>query len=170
MIEALQQLSQYNFINVLVLFFLIISVIVTGVTLLGKFSEIIGRPVKWIRNKNEDHELLITTAQGLNELREKQKEDVKQSIIHDKMIRDDLEKLTLIMQDKNINDWRYEILDMASAISEGRRYSKEQYEHVLDIHTKYEELLKSLGRKNGQVDVSMEVIIDTYKEKLKNGF
>ena len=86
------------------------------------------------------------------------------------MIKEDLEKLTLIIQDKNINDWRYEILDMASAISSGRRYSKEQYEHVIDIYGRYEDLLKSLGRTNGQVDVSMEVIMESYKEKLKNGF
>ena len=144
---------------------------VIGITvLIGKFSEIIGKPVKWVKNRSEDHELLIKTAQGLNELKEKQEEDTKQSIRHDKIIKDDLEKLTLLIQDKNINDWRYEILDMASAIGSGRKYSKEQYDHVIDIHGKYETLLKTLGRTNGQVDASMEVIMDTYKEKLKNGF
>lgn len=170
MTEALQQLSQYNFLSVLILIFLLMSIVITATTLIGKFSEIVGKPVKWIRKKNEDHELLIKTAQGLNELRVKQEEDTKQSIRHDKMIKEDLEKLTLIIQDKNINDWRYEILDMASAISSGRRYSKEQYEHVIDIYGRYEDLLKSLGRTNGQVDVSMEVIMESYKEKLKNGF
>ena len=170
MTEALQQLSQYNFLSVLILIFLLMSAVVTAVMLIGKFSEIIKRPVSWVRKKNEDHELLIKTAQGLNELRAKQDEDTKQSIRHDKMIKEDLEKLTLIIQDKNINDWRYEILDMASAISSGRKYSKEQYDHVIDIHGRYEDLLKSLGRTNGQVDASMEVIMESYKEKLKNGF
>ena len=170
MTEALQQLSQYNFLSILILIFLLMSAIVTAVMLIGKFSEIIKRPVSWVRKKNEDHELLIKTAQGLNELRVKQDEDTKQSIRHDKMIKEDLENLTLIIQDKNINDWRYEILDMASAISSGRRYSKEQYDHVIDIHGRYEDLLKSLGRTNGQVDASMEVIMESYKEKLKNGF
>lgn len=170
MTEALQQLSKYNFLSILILIFLLMSIVITATTLIGKFSEIVGKPVKWIRKKNEDHELLIKTAQGLNELRVKQEEDTKQSIRHDKMIKEDLEKLTLIIQDKNINDWRYEILDMASAISSGRRYSKEQYEHVIDIYGRYEDLLKSLGRTNGQVDVSMEVIMESYKEKLKNGF
>ena len=136
----------------------------------GKASEIIGKPVKWVKKRNNDHELLVKTSEGLNELRQKQEEDTKQSIRHDKMIKEDLEKLTLIIQDKNINDWRYEILDMASAISSGRKYSKEQYDHVIDIHGRYEDLLESLGRTNGQVDVSMEVIMESYKEKLKNGF
>lgn len=170
MTEALQQLSQYNFLSMLILIFLLMSAIVTAVMLIGKFSEIIKRPVSWVRKKNEDHELLIKTAKSLNELRVKQEEDTEQSIRHDKMIKEDLEKLTLIIQDKNINDWRYEILDMASAISSGRKYSKEQYDHVIDIHGRYEDLLKSLGRTNGQVNVSMEVIMESYKEKLKNGF
>ena len=69
MTEALQQLSQYNFLSILILIFLLMSAIVTAVTLIGKFSEIIKRPVSWVRKKNEDHEILIKTAQSLNELR-----------------------------------------------------------------------------------------------------
>ena len=169
--EALEQFLHADFSSFIMICFIIMSGIIAIVTIIGKFSEIIGKPVKWIQNKNKDHELLIKTAEGLNELRIKQEEDTKQSIKHDQMIKSDLENLTLIIQDKNINDWRYEILDMASAISEGkRRYSKEQYDHVIDIYGRYEDLLQSLGRKNGQVDVSMEIIMETYKEKLKNGF
>lgn len=168
--EQIEQFMSINFSSFFILCFIFMSGVVGIFTLIGKFSEIIKRPVSWVRKKNEDHELLIKTAQSLNELRAKQEEDTKQSIRHDKMIKEDLEKLTLIIQDKNINDWRYEILDMASAISSGRRYSKEQYDHVIDIHGRYENLLKSLGRTNGQVDASMEVIMESYKEKLKNGF
>ena len=168
--EQIEQFMSINFSSFFILCFVFMSGVVGIFTLIGKFSEIIKRPVSWVRKKNEDHELLIKTAQSLNELRVKQEEDTKQSIRHDKMIKEDLEKLTLIIQDKNINDWRYEILDMASAISSGRRYSKEQYDHVIDIHGRYENLLKSLGRTNGQVDASMEVIMESYKEKLKNGF
>ena len=168
--EQIEQFMSINFSSFFILCFVFMSGVVGIFTLIGKFSEIIKRPVSWVRKKNEDHELLIKTAQSLNELRAKQEEDTRQSIRHDKMIKEDLEKLTLIIQDKNINDWRYEILDMASAISSGRKYSKEQYDHVIDIHGRYEDLLKSLGRTNGQVDVSMEVIMESYKEKLKNGF
>ena len=168
--EQIEQFMSIDFSSFFILCFVFMSGVVGIFTLIGKFSEIIKRPVSWVRKKNEDHELLIKTAQSLNELRVKQEEDTKQSIRHDRMIKEDLEKLTLIIQDKNINDWRYEILDMASAISSGRRYSKEQYDHVIDIHGRYENLLKSLGRTNGQVDASMEVIMESYKEKLKNGF
>ena len=168
--EQIEQFMSINFSSFFILCFVFMSGVVGIFTLIGKFSEIIKRPVSWVRKKNEDHELLIKTAQSLNELRVKQEEDTKQSIRHDKMIKEDLEKLTLIIQDKNINDWRYEILDMASAISSGRRYSKEQYDHVIDIHGRYENLLKSLGRTNGQVDASLEVIMESSKEKLNTGF
>ena len=163
--EQIEQFMSIDFSSFFILCFVFMSGVVGIFTLIGKFSEIIKRPVSWVRKKNEDHELLIKTAQSLNELRVKQEEDTKQSIRHDRMIKEDLEKLTLIIQDKNINDWRYEILDMASAISSGRRYSKEQYDHVIDIHGRYEDLLESLGRTNGQVDVSMEVIMESYKER-----
>jgi len=72
--------------------------------------------------------------------------------------------------DKEIDDQRWEILDFASAISAGRRYSKEQFDHVLSIYEKYERILELHNLSNGQVTTSMEVINEVYKEKLKNGF
>lgn len=42
-----------------------------------------------MRQKKEEHNLLITTAHALTELQSKHTEDVKQSIIHDKRIREE---------------------------------------------------------------------------------
>ena len=94
MIEILKELSNINFFNFLIIVFLIISAAVSSATLIGKFSEIIGKPVKWIKKKNEDHELLIKTTQSLNELQKKQEEDVKQSIQHDERIKKDLQTVS----------------------------------------------------------------------------
>ena len=102
--EQIEQFMSINFSSFFILCFIFMSGVVGIFTLIGKFSEIIKRPVSWVRKKNEDHELLIKTAQSLNELRVKQEEDTKQSIRHDRMIKEDLEKLTIIIQDKNIND------------------------------------------------------------------
>ena len=41
---------------------------------------------------------------------------------------------------------------------------------VIQIHEKYEEILEQYNMENGRVTASMEVIMDVYKEKLKNGF
>lgn len=72
--------------------------------------------------------------------------------------------------DFEIQNYRFEILDMASAIYAGRKYSKEQYDHILSIHDEYEGLLEKIGKTNGQVDASMEVIKAAYKDRMLNGF
>lgn len=40
-------------------------------TLLTKFFDCIHRPVKWLRGKNEDHELILKTMDSLNGLQER---------------------------------------------------------------------------------------------------
>ena len=74
------------------------------------------------------------------------------------------------MADKEIDDMRWEILNFSSALTSGRQYNKESFDHVIQIHEKYEKILEENGLENGQVTASMEVIIEVYKEKLKTGF
>lgn len=148
----------------------IIVALISIVTILKRFANIAKAPFQWIVSRKKDHELLITTAKNLSRLQEKQANDTESSIQHDKAIKKDLERLTQMFIDKEIDDQRWEILDFASALSSGRRYSKEQFDHVFAIYTKYEKILESNNLNNGQVTASMEVINDLYKEKLINGF
>ena len=82
----------------------------------------------------------------------------------------DVKKLTEMFIDKQIDDMRYEILHFASALSGGGEFSKEPFDHILKTYQKYEKILEENNMTNGQVQMSMEVINDIYKEKLKNGF
>lgn len=81
-----------------------------------------------------------------------------------------LNKLTVMFIDKEIDDMRWEILNFCSALTSGRQYNKESFDHVISVHEKYEKILQENEMENGQVTASMEVIMDIYKEKLKNGF
>lgn len=85
-------------------------------------------------------------------------------------INNSLNKLTDMFVDKNIEDMRWEILNFCSALTSGRKYNKESFNHVISVHEKYEKILEEHNMENGQVTASMEVIMDVYKEKLKNGF
>ena len=85
-------------------------------------------------------------------------------------ISDSLHKLTDMFVDKNVEDMRWEILNFCSALTSGRKYNKESFNHVINVHEKYEKILEENNMENGQVTASMEVIMDVYKEKLKNGF
>lgn len=54
-----------------------------------------------MRQKREEHDLLIATSKALNELKEKECEDTKRAIRHDKAIKEDLAKLTSMFVEGN---------------------------------------------------------------------
>lgn len=133
--EIITQLFKQDFSSFFIGCFFILSAVIAIYSIIGKFSEIIGRPVKWVREKEND-----------------------------------LKRLTEMFLEKQIDDMRYEILNFASALSEGRDFNKEQFDYIIQTHQKYEEILKNNHMTNGQVVMSMEVIDEIYKTKLKNGF
>ena len=130
----------------------------------------LGVETKKMKQQREDHRLLMQTVDDLKELHNTHKKDTEESIRHDEIIRNDLEKLTKIVIDSKIDDMRWEILDFTSALISGRKYNQESFNHVIKQYEKYEKILEENGMENGQVDASMEVVMDVYKEKLKNGF
>lgn len=81
-----------------------------------------------------------------------------------------IENLTSLFVDKEIDDYRWEIINFATKVSEGRPCNKDSFKHCLRTYEKYEALLDKYGLENGEVEISMEIINEAYKEKLKNGF
>ena len=92
--EAIEELSKIDFNYFVLTCFIIMSGFISIFAIIGKFSEMIGRPVKWLRQKKEDHDLLVKTAENLSILQSKELEDVKQSIRHEEMIKRDITKLS----------------------------------------------------------------------------
>lgn len=159
-----------NFSDFLINVFAFIMGILAIMSLLERLAEKCGIEFRWMRKKREDHELLVMTAGNLKELQRKHKEDVNQSIRHDDMIRHDLEKLTSMFIDKSVDDMRWEIINFASNVSDGKPCNKDSYKHCLHIYEKYEKIIEENGLTNGEVELSMEIINQSYKDKLKNGF
>ena len=168
--ELIERITEINFANWIITAFLLLSIFIAGYEIIGKASEIIGKPVKYVREKNKIKELTLQNTEQIKELTQKHEDSVNQSIRHDEIIRKDLAKLTKMFVDKQIDDIRYEILDFASSLSAGRQYSKEQFDHIISIDEKYKKILKENDLENGQVTASMEVITGIYKEKLRTGF
>ena len=168
--ELIERITEINFANWIITAFLLLSIFITGYEIIGKASEIIGKPVKYVRERNKIKELTLQNTEQIKELTQKHEDSVNQSIRHDEIIRKDLAKLTKMFVDKQIDDIRYEILDFASSLSAGRQYSKEQFDHIISIDEKYKKILKENDLENGQVTASMEVITGIYKEKLRTGF
>lgn len=130
----------------------------------------LGLETRWMRKNREEHELIIKTSQGLSELQEKHKEDMKKSNQDDAQMRADIKKLTQMFIDKEIDDMRWEINNFATRVSEGRPCNKDSYKHCIHIYEKYEKLLEENNLENGEIEVSMQLIYDDYKRKLREGF
>ena len=85
------------------------------------------------------------------------------------LINENLSKLTDMFVDKQINDYRWEIINFATAISEKKPCTKEGFKHCFATYERYEKILEAHGLENGEVEISMEIINEAYKEKMKNG-
>lgn len=168
--NEITEFTKINFSLVFISVFIILSALKAAVTLAEYFISMAGIETKWMRRKQEDHKLLTETAHRLEDLNNKHEDDVRQTVINNLAIKTDLERLTKMFLEKEIDDIRWEILDFASSLSSGRSYSKEQFNHVLSIYNKYEKILEDNEMENGLVTASMDVIHEIYKEKLRTGF
>jgi hypothetical protein len=97
--DAFKELLQINFVSFFIAVFVILTFIVSAVQLIGQFSKIVGKPFRWVKKKDEDHELLVNTINKVNDLEEKQRNDTKESIRHDEMIRHDLNKVSITVDE-----------------------------------------------------------------------
>jgi hypothetical protein len=85
-------------------------------------------------------------------------------------ISEGIEKITDQLYNKEIDDWRYEILNFCTELSNGKNFNRESFDHIKRTHHKYEQLLNSRGMENGLVDESIKYIDDVYRQYLKNDF
>ena len=80
-----------------------------------------------------------------------------------------IKDLADMLLDKQVSDYRWEIINVADKISNGEHVSKECLKHALSTYMKYEEIIEKHGIKNGEVAISIEIINETYRELLKTG-
>lgn len=68
-----------------------------------------------------------------------------------------------------IENKRSYIIEFASQITQKNcPVMKEQYTRIFKIYEEYEEIIKETGRTNGEVDIAIRVIRESYEEHLKN--
>lgn len=101
--------------------------------------------------------------------------------VGDSFNRDAREKLSSISLQLNdvsnridkieINDMRSAILDFANSCMNERKHTKEEFEHIIDLHTQYEETIAKRGMRNGRVDLAFKYISELYDKCLhENSF
>jgi len=164
--DEIKVLQELDIIQIVVGVFIIISAIISIATVVSKFAEYIGRPIKWIKKNDQDHELLIKTVTELQELRKQEVEDRQQSIKHDQLIRDSLEKLNTRFIEKEVDDTRSEILNFCSSVANGQKHNREAFEHEFRLYEKYQRILKENNLTNGFVDESMNYVKEAFHKIL----
>lgn len=88
--EAIQELTQINYTALFISIFTALAGIKVACSLFEWVVSKLGLETKWMRQKREEHELLLRTSKNLSALQDKHQEDVKQSIAHDKRIQENL--------------------------------------------------------------------------------
>lgn len=168
--EPIKELLNINFSYVLLSVFVILIGIKAVVSIFEWVVDKLGLETKYMRQKREEHELLIQTSQNLTSLQMKHIKDMEKSDAHDAEMKDNIQKLTDMFVDKQINDYRWEIINLADKISSGKTASKECLRHAISTYEKYEKIITDHGLVNGEVEISIEVIRDSYQQRLKEGF
>lgn len=118
----------------------------------------LGIETKSMRERREGHELLISTAKGLQELSEKHSEDVKQSIAHDKKIQNNLNDF--------IDEIRSSIAENKNAIkqfSDNRVHDRKQ---SLEIQRELTESMNAIVKSGEARDVQIQNLITSQREAL----
>lgn len=168
--EAITEFTKIDFTY----FFFSALVILIGIKfIVSVFEWFIGKlglETKWMRKRREEHDLLIKTSQNLITLQEQHEKDVERSDRRDEEISNDIKNLIRMFVDKEIDDMRWEINNFATNVSEGKPCNKDSFTHCIHIYEKYEKILKENNLKNGEVEISIELINEAYKQKLKEGF
>ena len=164
--DTIKQLTELDYKTLIIGITVVAGSLKIVCNFLSWFVSYLGLETKKMRQKREDHELLIATAKNLELLQSKQNEDVRQSIVHDKRIKDDIQKLSKMFIDLEIQDIRWNILSFCSDLSNGKQFSSEYYDYVFKLYDKYEKMLKENDLTNGLVEQSISYIQEKYHESL----
>lgn len=99
---------------------------------------------------------------------DKANHDLKEQINN---IDDKVDELSKQRKEDEKDRIRWEILDFANSCRNGRKHTKDEYLHIIELNGKYKKLLKETDDENGVFEVEYEYIQKLYKERQeKNDF
>lgn len=86
-------------------------------------------------------------------------------------LRKDLQEIRNQVDENEKDRIRWEVLDFANSCRNGRRHTKDEFQHIIALHDKYTALLAKTNDSNGVFDAEYEYIKDLYAERQrKNDF
>ena len=84
--------------------------------------------------------------------------------LNEKLDKNNAVTLSILIENK-----RNSIIDFASkVIDESYPVTKEQYNRIFKIYEEYEDIIKENELTNGEVDIAIRIIRESYEKHLKN--
>lgn len=161
--DTISELLKQDLTALLAGVFLIMSGIIAMADIIGKFSVLIGRPVKWIRNKEKDHKLLMQTVEKMNQFTENRKQDREQSFQIQKELTDAQKELA-----KSLTDISQKIDVMQRRTDE--RFKKSEQKNNKRIRAELKDKISqsyryyhALGKINDMELEALEDLIEEYE-------
>lgn len=161
----MEQINALQDINYAYLFFGFITILAAWkafVSLwestIGKLIKNLGIETKSMREKREEHELLIQTSRNLSELQSKHQTDVEQSIAHDKNIQNELSEF--------MNEMREYISQTQSDIKQFADNRVHDREQSFQIQEEWTDIIKTITEGEQERDKQIEALMCGNKELL----
>lgn len=96
--------------------------------------------------------------------KKREEQDALMRVLNDKLDKNNSDTLSLLIDSK-----RNTIIDFASkVIDESYPVTKEQFNRIFKIYEEYEQIIEDNGRTNGEVDIAIRIIRESYEQHLKN--
>ena len=176
---------------VIILLFVVSQVVGELLELCGKVAPEIIKIRKFFKRKKDEKEQINTTLQQvqvlLNDVNQHYSADNiakrdawmnwvnERAVVYDasveelKALKDALDANNELTLDLYININRNRIIDFASKITnEKLAVSREEFNRIFKVYHEYEEILEKYNKTNGEVDIAIRIIEESYKEHMKN--
>ena len=167
--EQIKELLALDYTALILGIFVLMSGFIAIYNIVGKFSEIIGKPLKWVKKKNADHDILMAHEKAIENLAKQHADDTNKIYGEENTIKADITKLTNMFLDREIDTMRWDIISFSSSLSNGKKFNREGYNHIFSVYDKYEAILEENNMENGLIEESIAYIKEVYREGLKNG-
>ena len=162
--NAIENLTQINYLIVILGFFAILFAIKEIIEIISYFKKKFRIKTGYEEDKETLEERISTLEEHdkwqYNEISKISKgiDDIKDTLLKDNIEKIDNTKPTFKMT-----------LDFCSSLSNNQKQNNEAFNDIFRTYVEYEQILKDNKLENGQAEESMKFIREKYQEKLRNG-
>jgi hypothetical protein len=157
-VSQIQDLTQINYIIVIIGFFTLLFAFKEAIEIFSYFKKKFRIKIGTEEDKETIEDRIATLEKHdkwqYNEISKISKgiDGIQEQLLH-----------------KDIEDMRKTILDFCSILSNGQKPNNEAFMYIFNTHKRYDDVLKEHNLKNDVINESMKFISEMYQKRLHNG-